>query len=150
MDASTNSQIVSLLGFTAKNIDQFITEKLRSNNIDLTKVQLMLLLNLKESDGIPQQDLASISNRDKASMARLIDTLERKGLVLRLASKSDKRINNIHITDSGRALLENVKPLISELDEEINYGLSASDLDKLSEILQKVNENTADREVAYR
>ena len=79
---------------------------MKENGIELTKVQLILLKKLNEMDGQPQNNLAFLTNRDKASLARLITTMEKKNLVARIPSKSDHRINNIYITKHGLCILK--------------------------------------------
>lgn len=70
--------ILPWMGKTSKAIDYFLDDKLKEGGIELTKVQLVLLKKLREMDGQPQNNLAFLTNRDKASLARLITTMEKK------------------------------------------------------------------------
>lgn len=62
-----------------KLVDMYIVNHFNEHNIDLTKVQMIMLVRLYINNGQPQNDLALLTNRNKASLARLLDTMERKG-----------------------------------------------------------------------
>jgi len=56
-----------------KLVDMYIVNHFNEHNIDLTKVQMIMLVRLYINNGQPQNDLAFLTNRDKASLARLLD-----------------------------------------------------------------------------
>lgn len=116
------------MGRTMKLVDAYITNQLTEHNIDLTKVQLILLKILYSNDGQPQNDLALLTNRDKASLARLLDVVERKGLVVRVPSKEDKRIKLVHITKKGMDYYERARPLLKEMILKIQQGISSEEI----------------------
>lgn len=116
------------MGRTMKLVDAYITNQLTEHNIDLTKVQLILLKILYSNDGQPQNDLAILTNRDKASLARLLDVVERKGLVVRVPSKEDKRIKLVHITKKGMDYYERARPLLKEMILKIQQGISSEEI----------------------
>ena len=89
-----------------KCIDYFISDGLKEEGIDLTKAQMILLHRLRMADGQPQHSLAFITDRDKASLARLLTTMENKNLVARIPSKTDGRVNLIFLTKHGEELLD--------------------------------------------
>ena len=124
-----DNTLLPWMGKTMKLIDTYMANRLAERNIDLTKVQLVLLKILYSNDGQPQNDLALLTNRDKASLARLIDTVERKGLVVRVLSKDDKRIKYVHITKKGMEYYERARPLLQEMIQDIQQGMSKRDIE---------------------
>ncbi|MEI9955734.1 MAG: MarR family transcriptional regulator [Ferruginibacter sp.] len=60
-----------------------------------------MLYHLWKEDGLSQQQLCDATFRDKPSITRLVDNLEKVKLVKRNASKEDRRINMIVLTDEG-------------------------------------------------
>ncbi|GJM29429.1 MAG: hypothetical protein DHS20C17_20640 [Cyclobacteriaceae bacterium] len=124
-----------------KVVDSFITRYLNEHNIDLTKVQMVLLVRLYFNDGQPQSDLALLTNRDKASLARLLDIMERKGLVVRVSSREDKRIKLVHITKKGMELYENARPLLREMIMKVQKGVSEKNIQLMIDILKQVQVN---------
>lgn len=129
------------LGRTMKVIDNFIASYLNQHHIDLTKVQMILLVRLYFNDGQPQNDLAMLTNRDKASLTRLLDTMERKGLVVRVPSREDKRINLVHITKKGVELYENARPHLKKIISEVQKDMSEEEIKFMINLLIKVHTN---------
>ena len=56
--------------------------------------------------GMSQQELCNATFRDKPSITRLVDNLEKLQLVKRVASEEDRRINRIYLTKTGHKLQE--------------------------------------------
>ena len=61
----------------------FIRDKFEQYNIKLSLEQWIILRVLHMEDGVPQNSLAMITERHKASLTRIIGTMERKNLVAR-------------------------------------------------------------------
>lgn len=129
------------MGRTMKLVDTYITSQLIEHNIDLTKVQLILLKILYANDGQPQNDLALLTNRDKASLARLLDVVERKGLVVRVPSKEDRRIKLVHITKKGMEYYERARPLVIEIIKKVQQGISDKEIRFIIEKLKHMQLN---------
>ena len=65
-----------------------------------------VLMRLVEGDGLSQGELARLQSVEAPSMCRMIDRLERDGLVERRRSTGDRRIVRIFLTDHGRGVTE--------------------------------------------
>ena len=135
------------MGKTSKAIDYFLADKLKENGIGLTKVQMVLLKKLWEMDGQPQNNLAFLTNRDKASLARLITTMEKKNLVARIPSKSDHRINHIYVTKHGLYILKKAAPVMIEAIGQIQKDIPKKDIEKVIEIMKKIGLNINSEEL---
>lgn len=135
------------MGKAMKAIDYFLADKLKENGIELTKVQLILLKKLNEMDGQPQNNLAFLTNRDKASLARLINTMEKKNLVARIPDKSDHRINNIHITKHGLEIFKNAIPVMKESINQIQKDIPEEDIEVVIETMKKIGLNINSEEL---
>jgi len=59
---------------------------------------------LWEGDSLPQCKLAESLERDRASVTRILDTLERDGLLVRVSNAADRRMFSIELTELGRSL----------------------------------------------
>ena len=129
------------IGKAGKAIDYFLADVLNENGIELTKVQLILLKKLNEMDGQPQNNLAFLTNRDKASLARLITTMEKKNLVARIPSKSDHRINNIYITKHGLCILKKAGPIMIKAIEQIQKDIPEKDIEAVIETMKRIGIN---------
>ncbi len=112
------------IGKSMKVIDYFIMDKFSERGIGLTKVQWLLLKRLKDMNGEPQHNLAFLTNRDKASLTRLLTTMEKKNLVARIPNEADQRINHIFITTHGEKILRQTMPIVEEMIQEMQYGIA--------------------------
>ncbi len=84
---------------------------------------------------------APIPFRDKPSITRLVDNLEKLQLVKRVPSESDRRINMVHLTKQGIKLEERTMELAEETLNEALTGISSENINLCKEILQQVYDN---------
>lgn len=137
-----NKTLAPWIGITSKMVDQYISDILLKENIQVTRKQWIILKILhEEHDGIIQNELAFITNRNKASLTRLISVMEKSDLVKRTSCKSDARINLIFITQKGKDLFLKMKPLMLKSIEILQTGLSTADIEHLITILSKIQNN---------
>jgi DNA-binding MarR family transcriptional regulator len=129
------------IGKTAKLMSIYITDKFKTHGIDLTKEQMLLLKCLHEEDGQVQNSLAEITERDKASLARLVSTMEKKNMVARIPGTGDRRINRIFLTRDGRKIFEATLPVIAEIMNGLQQGISEEEINAAIETLKKVQKN---------
>jgi DNA-binding MarR family transcriptional regulator len=67
--------------------------------------------------------------------------MERKGLVVRVSSKEDKRIKLVHITKKGIELYENARPLMKDMIMEVQRGMSEKDIKFMINLLKQAQLN---------
>ena len=97
-ESDFNKTIAPWIGKTSKLMNIFISEVFHKNNIQVTKEQWIVLKILYEdNDGLIQNDLAFITNRNKATLTRLINVMEKNNLVARIPAKDDSRKKIIYI-----------------------------------------------------
>ena len=93
----------------------------------LTEAQFNVLFALKfASDRITQAELGKRLVVTRASITSVLDKLESKGWVQRIDVPENRRIHHVILTDSGRALVNEVEPayrrevhkVLSDLDDE--------------------------------
>jgi DNA-binding MarR family transcriptional regulator len=135
------NNILPWLGRTSKVLDYYIADFFQAKGHHVTKTQLILLIRLKQFNGAAQHSLADITNRDKASLARLLTTMEKKNMVARIPCKSDKRINEIHITKNGEDVLKQTMPIMKELMGIVQEDISEEEIRTVIQVLKKVNKN---------
>ena len=75
-----------------------LQKKFNQCRLESTIEQWSVLYHLWKQDGMSQQELCNATFRDKPSITRLVDNLEKLKLVKRVASKNDRRINLIYLT----------------------------------------------------
>ncbi len=129
------------LGKTVKMVDYHLQEAFDTAGLDITKEQMIILKKLHDEDGLPQNELATLTFRDKSSLARLLAKMERKQLIIRIQSRRDKRINKVYLTDKGRLLFKNTRPVIKQVLSVMENGISDQEKFTMIEILKKIQIN---------
>ncbi len=133
--------ILPYLGKTNKVIHFYINEKFKDNDIDLKKEQAILLNIIHTNDGLIQNELAYFTNRDKTSLTRIIHSLEKKELVQRIPLKTDKRKNQIFLTEKGEKLMDQILPILKKAIVELEEGISKEEKELVKKILGKMRNN---------
>ena len=132
---------VVLSGKISAAINRKMYRSFRKENIDITPEQWTVLYYLWLKDGVNQQELCNATFKDKPSMTRLIDNLEKQGLVIRSASQSDRRINVITLTEKGKRLDEITQPIVTETKDAALKGLTDAEIETAQLLLNKVFNN---------
>lgn len=101
------NSIIPWLGRTSKFVDHYLHLLLVQHGLTLSKEQVVVLKRLHDhdGDGLNQNELAYLTNRDKSSLARLLSNMEKKRFITRKQHKEDKRINRVFLTDEGERFL---------------------------------------------
>lgn len=133
--------LVPLVGKTAKLQRFYLIEQLRNHQFDLSIEQWFLLCRLYNNDGQNQNDLAFITDRNKASLARLINNLEDKGLVARIPSSEDKRVKNIYLTKNGKIYFEKTISIVSDAFKAFEKGINKTEKEIAMKVLFKIQNN---------
>lgn len=71
---------------------------------------LMLLRYANKGQGLSQHEIATQMIASPSNITRLLDALKKDGLVKRIQSKEDRRVNIVSISDKGTRLLDKVWP----------------------------------------
>jgi len=129
------------IGRTMKVIDYYLHEEIKSENLDLTKEQIIILKNLFFNDGINQNELACLTFRDKSSLTRLLVKMEKKNYIKRVKSKEDKRINKVFITSTGKEMFIQTRPIIKKIMNTMEENISNNEQQVMISLLKKIQTN---------
>jgi DNA-binding MarR family transcriptional regulator len=100
--------------------------------------QFALLRSVGFTGGQSQRTLAERVRVPTSSMVATVDDLERRGLLERRSHAGDRRVRNLHLTDEGRRLLENVLPVAMQIETDIRDALGITGSKELEALLSKI------------
>ena len=106
--------------------------------LDLTPVQYAALCAIKDQPGIDATRLAGRVAFDRPTIGGVLDRLEAKGWITRMADPDDRRIKILHLTKAGEYLLQDVQPAVSRVQERILQPLDPQERDLLVALLAKL------------
>ncbi|WP_276479640.1 MarR family winged helix-turn-helix transcriptional regulator [Paraflavitalea pollutisoli] len=118
-----------------------LQKKFNTAGLNLTIEQWSVLYHLWKQDGISQQELCNATFRDKPSITRLVDNLEKLQLVKRVSSDADRRMNLIYLTRQAQKLQEQSMGIAEETLNEALEGVPAERIEICKEVLQIVYDN---------
>jgi DNA-binding MarR family transcriptional regulator len=130
-----------ITGMASTALARRLQKNFKQAGIEITIEQWSVLYHLWKEDGISQQELCVRSFRDKPSITRLVDNLEKLKLVKRVASKDDRRINLINLTEAGKSLQDVTIEMANQTLNEALEGVSKNDVELCKAVLQKVYDN---------
>jgi DNA-binding MarR family transcriptional regulator len=118
-----------------------LQKNFKQNGVDITIEQWSVLYHLWKQDGMSQQELCNATFRDKPSITRLVDNLEKLKLVRRVSSREDRRMNLIYITEAARKLQDQTMDIANQTLNEALVGVETSDIELCKSVLQQVYDN---------
>ena len=134
-----------LYSFITGKASTAIARRLQKNfkqaGLDITIEQWSVLYHLWKEDGQSQQQLCDATFRDKPSITRLVDNLEKLKLVKRVPSKNDRRINLIYLTKEAMNLQEKTMELANQTLNEALNGVTNGQIEIAKEVLHTVYDN---------
>ncbi|CAM4119596.1 MarR family winged helix-turn-helix transcriptional regulator [Mesobacillus thioparans] len=137
MDKAIGSASVRL----SKKLTRIINHHLK--NYHITTEQWSVLRTLNESDKISQKELSIRSDKDQATLTKILDLLVKQENVERVPNPQDRRSFLVEITPNGAHLVEEVAPYLEKVYVEITNGIGPDNLDIFREVLSKLEDNIA-------
>ncbi|MEO8860883.1 MAG: MarR family winged helix-turn-helix transcriptional regulator [Ginsengibacter sp.] len=138
------SELYSFItGKASTAIARRLQKNFKQSGLEITIEQWSVLYHLWKLEGQSQQQLCDATFRDKPSITRLVDNLEKIKLVKRVPSKDDRRINLIYLTKEALSLQEEAMALANKTLNEALEGVTNDQIEIAKEVLQKVYDNLA-------
>ena len=133
------------LGFTTNRLANRLRAELAAGfeerGFDVTPDQWLVLGRLREGDGISQKELGERIAKDKTNTARIVEVMERKGLVGRREDGDDQRQRLIYMTDFGRNTHQQLIPIAQAVLQRAQRGFSSEEVNQLIATLNRVYDN---------
>lgn len=146
-DQFTSHGIVvdNAIGFWIQRVYQTTRNEMyrlfREQGEDITPEQWMVLIRLWEQDDRTQADLCEVTSRDAPTMSRIVDGMERRGLLQRKPHPEDGRVRIIHLTRKGRELEKTLVPVAKKLVTRMVKNIPEADLVTTRATLRRMFEN---------
>jgi len=135
---SREQQAVLGLLRTADAIKRSLAHVVEPHGITPQQYNVLRILRGAGSDGLPTLTIGERMVEQTPGVTRLIDRLERKGLVVRTPCPKDRRRVFCQITTKGLELLEELDEPVNRWDVQTVSILPPSDVDSLIKLLDRV------------
>lgn len=105
---------------------------------DLTFSQWRVLMCLRDGIASTCADISREISHDSGSLTRLVDQLDRRGLIRRTRDRKDRRVVTLALTPVGRAAVGAVLPNVVAHYNDVLEGFSASEVKTLVTLLTRL------------
>lgn len=134
------SYLESLLGYNARRaalavIGVFLQ---RMAPFGLRPVDFSVLTLIAHNPGITSRQLCAALDILPPNLVGMIKSLDKRGLIERRAHPTDRRAQGLHLSPAGKKLQKEAQATATQLESDVASRLSASELDQLKELLQRV------------
>ncbi len=138
----SDNSLPALIGKASRLLTNQITKNLTEYQV--TAEQWAILDCLWTQDGQTQQQLANLTQKNKASITHLIDNLEKRKLVKRVIHEKDRRNKMIHLTPEGTNLQEPLTKAVKRTLKQLTSGLDKKDMKDCRKTLKKLVHNVVE------
>ncbi|MES2950893.1 MAG: MarR family winged helix-turn-helix transcriptional regulator [Pseudomonadota bacterium] len=140
VDTVDASFLETLVGYNARRaalvvIDQFMQ---RMAPFDLRTVDFSVLSLITHNPGITSRQLCSNLNILAPNLVAMINSLEKKKLIVRKPHPLDGRAMGLHLTAKGQKLMLEAEKAVTQLEIDATNGLSATERKTLLVLLMKI------------
>lgn len=136
-----NKQVGVYLNLVHYQFKQYLNKIFHNRGFNLTPEQYLVIDTLWDEGVLSQQQIADIIIKDKNSVTKLIDALEKKGLVQRRTDEQDRRLNKIHLTEEALNIKDVITEIAIESTNTIFKNIPREDLEKFVTVLNKMSQN---------
>jgi MarR family transcriptional regulator, organic hydroperoxide resistance regulator len=112
-----------------------------AHGLELTPEQWIVLVQLWTKDGQSQSALSELTLRDAPTMSRILDTMQKSDLVMRVVDEQDARSRLVQLTKTGKALQAKLVPVAKKLVARLEHDISERDLQTTHRTLAKMLQN---------
>jgi DNA-binding MarR family transcriptional regulator len=140
-DFNPLKEIGFIVARTHRTMLNTLQQRLVDNNFDITAEQAIIIMKLYQKEGISQQELSDALFKDKSSIKRLIDNMERKNFIVRVPDQNDGRNKLIYLTHRGKALREQMAEVAICLLDEAQENIDTEEIKICKKVLNQIFNN---------
>jgi DNA-binding MarR family transcriptional regulator len=120
----------------ANRYNQLVTE------FGITQSIGYLLINIDEQEGTTVSNAAALLGLKSTSLSRMLNQLEKTGLIYRGSNPGDKRSVKIYLTELGKEKRHLARGVVKQFNNYLNDHINEADKQYLINMLEKINQLT--------
>lgn len=133
-------QSQSSIGYLLRRSGKLITARIEAlfAKEDVSFVQWVILMNLRDGAYMTAADLCQYLCHDSGALTRVIDQMEKRGLIRRQRSTKDRRMVGLKLTKEGRKTTESFLPRVIGLYNGLLTDFTRKEADTLIRLLTRI------------
>lgn len=131
--------------FKIKELDKKIVRTILKENSDInippltsTQIQILKYMIEHQNEDVYQKDLENVLNLRRATVSGVLQTMEKNNLIKREIYENDVRVKKIILNEKTKNIFLKNKQKIDEIEKNIIKNISKKDLDKFTQIIDKL------------
>ncbi len=110
-----------------------------AQSIDVPIAQVTALLALDVRNGCQLKELSHFLGLNKSGITGLALRMEKNQLIKRVSDESDARAVRIFISDKGKQVLKEAKPIIKKQNKQLQQGFSDNEMQTVIRFLNQAS-----------
>jgi DNA-binding MarR family transcriptional regulator len=134
-----DSYLPYLLNRAGARIASAFSEEMRQLGASLQIWRVLAAL--REKDGRRMGDLSRVTSIEVSTLTRLVDNMEKSGLVERRRDTEDARAVALHVTAAGKRLTRRIVPIAERYEAVALEGFTPAEAEVLKQALRRLYDN---------
>ena len=140
MEAERAKKLISKM-IRTNRLHRSLIEKC-NKEADIHRSQQHILLYLSKCDTPPsQKEIAAVFEVTPAAIAMSLKKMEQKGLIERIVSEEDSRVNLIKVSEKGKQIMELSRRSFERTDIAMVEGVTDGEFEVFARVLDKFIDN---------
>jgi DNA-binding MarR family transcriptional regulator len=139
---TTEECIDYTLGKTVQSVKNLLFREFKANGHNITPEQWAVMSYLCKEDGLYQKQIADFLFKDKPTVTRILDLLEKRNLIIRMSDEKDRRKFKIYLTQDGKNTVKQLIPIANDVQEKIRNNMPLQEIEVLIKLLDKIYANS--------
>ncbi|MCB1155963.1 MAG: MarR family transcriptional regulator [Leptospiraceae bacterium] len=135
-DLDNNNCFYFSLSIAFRSVNRVMEHTLKK--VGLTPVQFLALKGLYDRDGMTIKELSEMLVQDSTSITRLVDRLEKAGLVIRKTDSNDKRSINVFLSEKAKSYAPKAKKIWRRVNRLLERNFQEQDLIGFFNVMEKM------------
>lgn len=140
-----NKRVGAMLVATGFMSRMMALQVFAERGFEITPEQYLVLSIIMDSGGeLYQRQISEITYKDRPNVTRIINILEKLGLVTRTEDVNKRKIFKVSVTEQGFEMRKKIQPTMYELRAITTKGISEQDLEFTLSVLEQMQDNMKD------
>ncbi|MEN3161481.1 MarR family transcriptional regulator [Tistrella mobilis] len=137
--ATLRSDVTNELATASRKMRTGFDALVRTRGLTLARARALMLL--ARHPGISQTELAGLLEIENPTVVRLLDGLEKQGLIRRTPAETDRRVKRIDLTEEAEDQVDEIEDLAEVMRSTMARGIPEADLTVTLKVLRRMIAN---------
>lgn len=134
-----NRELFDALSMVNRKLRAVFDARVKERGLTLPRARALFALTRK--DGLNQRELADELDIETPTIVRLLDGMEKQGFIERRVEVSDRRAKQIHMTELGRTIADEILKLADEIRADVLRGVDPGEVAAVLKVVRTIADN---------